>query len=908
MASGFFTTFTSDGSSLNVRSTLGVDMNNDGLGDVVYGDAELGVGNGTITVLYGSAGGFDETIDVSSLDPSEGFSLDGTVLDGEFGWSLGSEENFDGSGNNALFVGSRLAGTVSVVYSGSTDVGLTITGLPVAANGLTVSGIGDFNGDGLGDVAIGAPDANFGAGEVYVIFGSASFGSTFDVGDLNGTNGFTISGFTGDDAAGTSITALGNIDGVAGDDFLIGVPGDDDNGLQAGNAVIVSGGTGFNAVESVATSTNLSLDEFTGQSAGDEFGRNVSGGFDVDGNGINDLVIGADLADPNGAGSGVAYVIYDSANFGTDFDLATLDGMNGYAIEGLSAGDRLGASVSMLGDVSGDGLGDVGVLTASGDFFVIFGSNANNGGSVDLANLDRSEGYSLTGLFSSTPTSVSLVALPDINSDTSGAIADIAISAQFGGGAPSQSISLLGGTANLAALDAADGTVDGQISFDQITGPVDFPETNDTIQITGNFEQTITEDTPSVSAAIGITDTSGVTSPSFAGRSAAGVLGVFAINGTGDIWTYTVNDNAALQYLGLGQSITDRASVTASNGAQQEIVVLITGLDDPAVASGNVGLGVNEDSARTSGVIALNDPDADDNPSLAGVTGVGTFGYITVANDGSYVYFLTSAAIEALGAGQTATDTVTLVASDGSSHDVTVTFTGAAEGIAQNFDGGDNEIYTSFGDDIINALGGNDTIDAGAGNDVINAGSGDDVIRDQLGDSTVSGDQGNDVITLTTGNNEVDGGTGSDFIQTGYQDDTIFGGTGNDVIAAEEGAIFAFGNNEITGGTGDDVMMGGAGIDRFIFRPNDGTDIIGAFDVSNVGFTAGAYFVVPTGAAFDPGIDKIALNGFTSVDASNVLSAVTNGAGGAVFSAEGTSILLFGLNSADLGVDDFEFG
>ena len=907
MASGFFNSTTSGSSVVFGQATTGLDLNNDGLADVVYGADQSGLGSGQVTVLYGDAGGFDASVDLATLSAAEGFTLSGGAIDDEFGWALGQAENLLGQGGDALVIGARGAGTVSVVFSDTTQVGLTITGLTPYANQISVTGVGDFNGDGIGDFAIGAPDTDSGAGAVYIVFGAAALAGTLDVSDLDGTNGFKLTGFEFNDEAGFSISAIGpDANGLGG--FIVGAPGDDDDGTSAGTVYVVRGTTdAIAATENISTTTAFTVSEFTGAAAGDETGRSVSGGFDVNGDGAADLLIGADLADPNGASSGVAYVVFDAESLGATTDLAALDGSDGFAIEGLSAGDQLGASAQFLGDVSGDGIADIGVLTASGDVYIVFGDTANTGGAVDLSALDGTNGIALTGLFSQTPSNVFLAALGDINGDASGAIADLNITAEFSDGSAPVSFTVLGGLDNLAALDAADGSVDGEIAFDQISTAVEFSETNPTIIRSGDTTGSITEDTATTTGAIGITDTTGLTSPSFAGRMAAGTLGVFAINAAGDLWTYTVNDNADLQYLDAGDVIYDSASVVASNGSQQEITIEISGLNDVAVASGDLTLGVSEDFARTVGSITVTDVDGDDSPTLAGARAEGTYGYIEVASDGTYTYFLTSADIETLGAGATAADSITLTADDGSTHTVTIAFSGSAEGTNLSFDATDNAIYTSFGDDMIFALGGNDTIDAGAGNDVIDAGSGNDVVTDALGDDQIDLGAGDDRATLLTGNNSVDGGDGSDFIQTGYRDDFIQGGSGNDIIAADEGALFVFGNNTIEGGTGDDIMMGGEGIDTYVFNPNDGSDEIGMFDPSAVVQSATGFSTATTGADFALGLDKIRLVGFSTIDDTNVLAAITSGTGGAEFSAEGTTIFLKGILVSNLTVDDFEF-
>ena len=87
----------------------------------------------------------------------------------------------------------------------------------------------------------------------------------------------------------------------------------------------------------------------------------VSGASDVNGDGIDDLIIGADSGAPGGKeNAGRSYVVFGSdAPFAASLDLATLDGANGFVINGIDEEDSLGSSVSGAGDVNGDGLDDL---------------------------------------------------------------------------------------------------------------------------------------------------------------------------------------------------------------------------------------------------------------------------------------------------------------------------------------------------------------------------------------------------------------------------------------------------------------------------------------------------------------------------------------------------------------------
>src|SRR4028119_5307 len=93
-----------------------------------------------------------------------------------------------------------------------------------------------------------------------------------------------------------------------------------------------------------------------GIAAYDRSGVSVSSAGDVNGDGFDDLIIGANNADPNGIlGAGQSYVVFGSnSGFGAGLDLSTLNGSNGFAINGIAVGDFSGRSVSSAGDVNGD--------------------------------------------------------------------------------------------------------------------------------------------------------------------------------------------------------------------------------------------------------------------------------------------------------------------------------------------------------------------------------------------------------------------------------------------------------------------------------------------------------------------------------------------------------------------------
>jgi len=331
-----------------------------------------------------------------------GAAIAGEAADDHAGWSVAELGDVDGNGLHDLLVGAPNhdgnAGRVYVLFGRGAGWPSQLTGADVVLDaentldhaGWSVAGAGDVDADGLHDLLVGAPFANAGGadrGETYLVLGrAAGWIALSDVADGEAS-------FVGEDdfdEAGYAVAGGGDLDGDGYDDLLISAPLNDDAGGSAGQVYVVFGRDSGWAHDLVLDDPGAAEASFLGAAAYDQAGYAVAGGGDVDGDGLDDLLIGAPFNDDGGTSAGQAYVVLGRETaWSQDAPLTWAAG----SFTGELTNDQAGVAVTMAGDVDGDGLDDllIGAPYASGaSAYLVLGRAGGWSPQESLAGADAS--------------------------------------------------------------------------------------------------------------------------------------------------------------------------------------------------------------------------------------------------------------------------------------------------------------------------------------------------------------------------------------------------------------------------------------------------------------------------------------------------------------------------------------
>ena len=327
-----------------------IDYNQDGVFDNSTERAQVPVPDGTSSGRFaltfpevpGASAGttyarFRLSTDVAAAN-STGAALDGEVEDYQFTLTLPTSDYADSQTQIAH----------------NTNGGPTLAEFDSFAT--SVTSLGDLDGDGVADIAVGAFEDDTGGdgrGAVYVLLlnsdGSAK-STTKIAHNLNG--GPTLSN---GDGFGISITSPGDLDGDGVNDLAVGAYEDDSGGAGRGAVYVLF----MNTDGTVNTSTKIAHNSNGGPALTNEdaFGAGLSSIGDLDGDGVVDLAVGANGHDTGGASHGAVYVLFMNSDGTAESHSLIADSTNGGPV--LTDYAHFGRSVALLGDIDGDSVQDL---------------------------------------------------------------------------------------------------------------------------------------------------------------------------------------------------------------------------------------------------------------------------------------------------------------------------------------------------------------------------------------------------------------------------------------------------------------------------------------------------------------------------------------------------------------------
>jgi hypothetical protein len=399
------------------------DVNADGIADIIIGAPDAQDDAGQSYVIFGQKTGFNSPLSLSSLNGSNGFIINGIyggISSGgdQSGSSVSGIGDVNADGIDDIIIGALTPMLYNAFYSGVSygvfgqKTGFNSTfplndlysgaGFITAANrdeksSTSATGAGDFNADGIADIIINAPQI----GQSYILFGREGFDSSFSLSSLNGTNGgFIINAIQPGSGVGDV-----NADGI--DDIIIG-----------GSSVIFGQQNAFNSPFSLSSLNGTNGFTIEGFNVDDTLsGKLVGGAGDVNADGIDDIIISG-------------YVIFGrKESFNSTFSLSSLNGINGFSIIISQEGYSI-RSISSAGDVNADGIDDIimGGYTyeGPGQSYVIFGQKEGFNATLSLSSLNGTNGFTINGINSGDLSGSSVSGAGDVNAD---GIADIIIGA-----------------------------------------------------------------------------------------------------------------------------------------------------------------------------------------------------------------------------------------------------------------------------------------------------------------------------------------------------------------------------------------------------------------------------------------------------------------------------------------------
>jgi Ca2+-binding RTX toxin-like protein len=795
----------------------------------IYLGTALSMGK-ALRFLPNASGDFSLTVSASPATKWLGSAgdLDGDGLpDFVFG-APGDDDKAVDAGRVLVHLGAAAPGATITVADSLTNI--IIDGVNAGDRaGAAVGSIGDLNGDGRGEILVGAPGMENGAavdaGAAFVVWGMAAPGGV-DLGDpfSAGGGGFVMKGEAAGDAAGTALTSVSDLNGDGKAEIVVGSPGNDAGGADAGAAYVVWGKATGTIVRLTNVASGTGGYKIVGEAAGDGAGRVVGTVGDLNGDGKAEILVGAPDSNAGGAQSGAVYVVFGKSTTSKVLLGTVAGGTGGFRIDGI-AGDQAGSALTGLGDVNGDGKADILVGAPGSDSaYVVFGKSGT--AQVDLADVANGiGGFRIIAESGGDLARMSVAGGADLNRD---GIGDLVI------GTPDNGEGGYQGGAVYVVWGGGAGTVDLALVARGIGGA----------KVVGNAGSL-------VGATVAITSD---------------------VDGTADLMIGASGSGESAYVLFSDPSWQPDTNIYGTNGDD----VIDVGYGGQYVvgagADSILGLDGNDTISGGGGDDTIEGNDGDDalfgdtgNDWLDGGAGID----VMTGGDGNDSYVVDTPLDTVIELPGGSIDTVYAASDYTLAAEVeNLVLTQAGAGTGNEFD---NQITGSDGADVIDGAAGADQMAGGLGNDSYAVDNEGDVISELPGggydtvyasvDYTLAaevealvlqgaarhgtGNAKNNALFGTVGNDTLDGASGADSMTGGLGDDTyIVDNAGDSIVEAAAGgtdsviasvdftlggqvenltltglARKATGNaldNVLTGTIGDDVLDGKAGADTMV--------------------------------------------------------------------------------------------